>query len=144
LKNKTFFFFPCTKRSIGQVNMARFTILCVFSCLMISCEPGKMPQTNSDKNPAIALVIHGGAGAIRKESMTPERQQAYHEALRQALDTGYAVLASGGRSTDAIIASIAFMENSPLFNAGKGSVFTYSGKIELDASIILRPAPLPV
>ncbi|HEX8037775.1 MAG TPA: isoaspartyl peptidase/L-asparaginase [Chryseosolibacter sp.] len=68
--------------------------------------------------------------------MSPEKEKAYHDALKQALDTGYAVLERGGKSVDAVIAAISFMEDSPLFNAGKGAVFTYSGKNELDASIM--------
>lgn len=116
--------------------MARFAILCMFSCLTMGCEPGKMPQTQKDEKPAVVLVIHGGAGTIRKENMSPERQQAYHDALKQALNAGYAVLDNGGSSIEAIIASISVMEDSPLFNAGKGAVFTYSGKNELDASIM--------
>ncbi|MEX1240390.1 MAG: isoaspartyl peptidase/L-asparaginase [Cyclobacteriaceae bacterium] len=102
----------------------------------MACEPGKMPQTQKNEKPAVALAIHGGAGTIRKENMSPERQQAYHEALKQALNAGYAVLDQGGSSMDAVIASVSLMEDSPLFNAGKGAVFTYSGKNELDASIM--------
>jgi beta-aspartyl-peptidase (threonine type) len=108
----------------------------MFSGLIMACEPGKMPQTQKNEKPAFALAIHGGAGTIRKENMSPERQQAYHEALKQALNAGYAVLEKGGSSMDAVIASISLMEDSPLFNAGKGAVFTYSGKNELDASIM--------
>ena len=116
--------------------MARFTILCVFFSIISACEPGKMPQVSKDKKAGITLVIHGGAGTIRKENMTAERQQAYHEALKQALHAGYEVLENGGSSVDAVIASISTMEDSPLFNAGKGAVFTYAGENELDASIM--------
>ena len=90
----------------------------------------KVPKRESRP---ITLVIHGGAGTIRKENMTPEREKGYHKALEHALDTGYAVLASGGKSTEA---AIKVMEDSPLFNAGKGAALTYSGKNELDASIM--------
>lgn len=93
------------------------------------------PAQQEKKFP-VALVIHGGAGTIRKEQMTPEREEAYHAALKQALNHGYAVLQSGGTSIDAVIASISILEDSPLFNAGKGAVFTYSGKNELDASLM--------
>lgn len=115
--------------------MARFAILLVFFCLNTSCETGKMPA-EKNRRTTIALVIHGGAGTIRKENMSAEREKAYHAALKQALDTGYAVLARGGSSIDAVIAAVTLMEDSPLFNAGKGAVFTYSGKNELDASIM--------
>ncbi|HYC86452.1 MAG TPA: isoaspartyl peptidase/L-asparaginase [Chryseosolibacter sp.] len=84
----------------------------------------------------ITLVIHGGAGTIRKENMTPEKEKAYHDALNAALESGFSVLEQGGTSLDAVIAAIKIMEDSPLFNAGKGAVFTNEGKNELDASIM--------
>lgn len=84
----------------------------------------------------ITIVIHGGAGTILKQNMTPEKEQAYHAALEAALDSGYMVLERGGKSIDAVIAAIKVMEDSPLFNAGKGAVFTNEGKNELDASIM--------
>ncbi len=82
------------------------------------------------------LVIHGGAGTITKENMTPEKEKAYHEALTLALKAGYAELQKGKTSVEAVEAAIVLMENSPLFNAGKGAVFTNEGKNELDASIM--------
>lgn len=84
----------------------------------------------------IALVIHGGAGTILKENMTPEREAAYRETLAEALRGGFAVLDAGGSSLDAVVAAIRIMEDSELFNAGKGAVFTGQGKNELDASIM--------
>lgn len=82
------------------------------------------------------LVIHGGAGTITRSSMTPEREAEYRAALAHALKTGHAILAKGGTSLDAVEATIRIMEDSPLFNAGKGAVFTHDGKNELDASIM--------
>lgn len=82
------------------------------------------------------MVIHGGAGTIEKKSMTPEKEQAYIAVLTQALQTGYDLLSKGSSSLDAVQATINVMENSPLFNAGKGAVFTHDGKNELDASIM--------
>lgn len=82
------------------------------------------------------LVIHGGAGTITKKSMTPEMEQQYRAALEQALRTGHAVLAKGGSSLDAVEATIRVLEDNPLFNAGKGAVFTHEGKNELDAAIM--------
>jgi beta-aspartyl-peptidase (threonine type) len=82
------------------------------------------------------LVIHGGAGTITKASMTPEKEQAYHRSLKEALDAGYALLAKGGTALDAVEAAVKLMEDNPLFNAGKGAVFTNEGKNELDASIM--------
>jgi L-asparaginase / beta-aspartyl-peptidase len=82
------------------------------------------------------LVIHGGAGTILKSQMTPEREQAYKEALTRALQAGYKLLREGKSSVDAVEASVHVMEDSPLFNAGKGAVFTNEGKNELDAAIM--------
>jgi beta-aspartyl-peptidase (threonine type) len=82
------------------------------------------------------LVIHGGAGTITRQSMTPEMEKQYRDALAEALRIGNAVLSKGGSSLDAVEATIRFMEDSPLFNAGKGAVFTHEGRNELDASIM--------
>lgn len=82
------------------------------------------------------LVIHGGAGTILRTSMTPEKEAAYRAALQQALEAGYKALQSGKSSLDAVEAAIHVMEDSPLFNAGKGAVFTHDGRNELDASIM--------
>jgi beta-aspartyl-peptidase (threonine type) len=83
-----------------------------------------------------AIAIHGGAGAITRTSLTPERESAYRAALTEALEAGRHVLAGGGSSLDAVIAAVKVMEDSPLFNAGKGAVFTSEGTNELDASIM--------
>jgi beta-aspartyl-peptidase (threonine type) len=84
----------------------------------------------------IRLVIHGGAGTITRAKLKKDREQAYTQVLAQSLTAGYAVLAAGGSSIDAVIAAIVVMEDSPLFNAGKGAVFSNAGRIELDASIM--------
>ncbi len=84
----------------------------------------------------IMLVIHGGAGTITRASMTPEQEQQYRSALEQALRTGHGVLMRGGTSVDAVEATIRVLEDNPLFNAGKGAVFTHEGKNELDAAIM--------
>src|SRR5688572_391424 len=84
----------------------------------------------------ITLVIHGGAGTITRSNLSPEKEKAYLLKLQEALDSGYAVLESGGKSVDAVIAAIKIMENSPLFNAGKGAVFTHDERNELDAAIM--------
>ncbi len=82
------------------------------------------------------LVIHGGAGTILKSQMTPEKEKAYQQGLNDALQTGYDILSKGGTALDAVEASIKVLEDNPLFNAGKGAVFTNEGKNELDASIM--------
>ncbi|MEO1489190.1 MAG: isoaspartyl peptidase/L-asparaginase [Pseudomonadota bacterium] len=83
-----------------------------------------------------SIAIHGGAGTLERSKMTPERQAAYEAALQEALDAGKAVLAAGGSAMDAVKAAIIPMEDSPLFNAGRGAVFTWEGRNELDASIM--------
>lgn len=84
----------------------------------------------------IVLVIHGGAGTIRKENIVPERETGYRETLERALRAGYDILREGGSSVDAVEAAVRIMEDSPLFNAGRGSVFTARGRNEMDASIM--------
>ena len=83
-----------------------------------------------------ALVIHGGAGVMSRSSMSAEAEAAYLGALNEALDAGNAILQQGGDARAAVIASILVLEDSPLFNAGKGSVFNAEGGHELDASIM--------
>jgi len=82
------------------------------------------------------ITIHGGAGTILKEDMTPELEQAYSTALQDALDAGYAVLANKGAAVDAVEQAVKSLENNVLFNAGRGSVFTKKGEHEMDASIM--------
>lgn len=89
----------------------------------------------SSKRP-FGIVIHGGAGAPDKKLMTQEKEAEYHAKLKEALEAGHAILERGGTSLDAVTAAIVVMEDSPLFNAGKGAVLNYEGKIELDASIM--------
>lgn len=84
----------------------------------------------------ISIAIHGGAGTILKEDMTPELEEAYRVALSDALHAGYAVLEIGGTAVHAVKAAVVVMEDNPLFNAGKGAVFTKKGVNELDAAIM--------
>jgi beta-aspartyl-peptidase (threonine type) len=83
-----------------------------------------------------ALAIHGGAGSIERGSLSSEREQAYRAAMTAALEAGAAVLQRGGSSLDAVEATIRMLEDEPLFNAGRGAVFTADGRNELDASIM--------
>jgi beta-aspartyl-peptidase (threonine type) len=106
-----------------------------FLCLFLLAGYISMAQTKPDYN-KITLVIHGGAGTITRGNMTPEKEEAYKEKLNEALKTGYAILEKGGSSLDAVEATVRVMEDSPLFNAGKGAVFTNEGKNELDAAIM--------
>src|ERR1035437_8133825 len=91
-------------------------------------------QEKQNKN--FALVIHGGAGTILKENMNPELEKQYKDKITEALKAGYDTLSKGGTSIDAVVVSIKILEDSPLFNAGKGSVFSAEVKNEMDASIM--------
>jgi L-asparaginase / beta-aspartyl-peptidase len=107
--------------------------LLVISLFMVSTV---FAQDAKNKKERIVLVIHGGAGTILKKNMTPEKEKAYLDALKQALRSGYKILDKGGKALDAVEAAVRILEDNPLFNAGRGSVFTNEGKNELDASIM--------
>lgn len=83
-----------------------------------------------------AIAIHGGAGTILPALMTPEKEAAYRQGLTEAVQAGEAILKNNGTSLDAVEAAVRCLENNPLFNAGRGAVFTNDGKNELDASIM--------
>jgi beta-aspartyl-peptidase (threonine type) len=83
-----------------------------------------------------AIVIHGGAGTITRARMTPEADAEYRRVMQAVIDTGAAVLSAGGSALDAVERAIRMMEDSPLFNAGKGAVFTHEGRNELDAAVM--------
>jgi beta-aspartyl-peptidase (threonine type) len=93
-------------------------------------------QHENNREPKVAIAIHGGAGTILKSKMTPELEQAYQEKLQEALRAGYKLLKDGKTSVEAVRAAIRVMEDSELFNAGKGAVFTHHKTNELDASIM--------
>ena len=84
----------------------------------------------------ISLAIHGGAGTILKEDMTPELEKAYLQGLDDALAAGYAVMEEGGTAANAVTAALVILEDNMLFNAGRGSVFTKKGVQEMDAAIM--------
>ena len=94
------------------------------------------PPTFAEESPMFAIAIHGGAGVISRATMTPEAEKSYREDLGKALDAGYAILESGGSSMDATVAAVKILEDSPLFNAGRGAVFSAEGINELDASVM--------
>jgi len=95
-----------------------------------------LANTTHAQRPGYVLVIHGGAGNITPERITPEKQGLYEQKLTEALTEGEKILASGGSALDAVVAAVQLMEECPLFNAGKGAVFNAEGKNELDASIM--------
>jgi L-asparaginase / beta-aspartyl-peptidase len=95
--------------------MKKIVVLTVMILAILSCDKknNSMKDKNEEFGP-ITIVIHGGAGTIKKENMSPEKEKAYHDALNLALDSGYKVLEGGGTSLDAVIAAIKTMEDSPL------------------------------
>nr|WP_121269225.1 isoaspartyl peptidase/L-asparaginase [Pedobacter schmidteae] len=97
---------------------------------------GTMVTFAQKKEEKYILVIHGGAGTITRANMSADKEKAYRKALMLALQTGYNVLKSGKTSLDAVEATIHILEDSPLFNAGKGAVFTHDGRNEMDASVM--------
>ena len=108
-----------------------------FSVTLMNCTKEKKINTiTSTKDIPFAIVIHGGAGTIKKEFISPEKEKEIINKLQEALDVGYAILEKGGTSLNAVQATVNVMEDSPLFNAGKGAVFNSKGKNEMDASIM--------
>jgi L-asparaginase / beta-aspartyl-peptidase len=96
----------------------------------------EVKQLQSPQDPRLGFVIHGGAGVISKGSLTPEKEKEYRAKLEEAVTAGYKALQDGKSGLDAVEIAIRILEDSPLFNAGKGAVFTADGKNELDASIM--------
>ena len=90
----------------------------------------------SKNNNHFAIVVHGGAGTILKENMTDEIEKAYKQKLEEALNIGYSILKQNGTSIEAVEATIKILEDSELFNAGKGSVLSNNEEVEMDASIM--------
>jgi len=107
-------------------------LLTMVLTITISCDTTRAKQEKSKW----VIVIHGGAGTIIKENMSPEAETLYTQKLSEALNKASTILENGGTSLDAVTAAITTMEDSPLFNAGKGAVFTAEGKNEMDASIM--------
>lgn len=106
-------------------------ILCVIVLTVFSLSGQEAQEAKS-----FGIVIHGGAGNITKKTMGKKNEKLYRQKLEEALAAGYRILEKGGSSLDAVEAAIRIMEDSPLFNSGKGAVFTGEGANELDASIM--------
>lgn len=115
--------------------MKKISICLALVIAFLGCKEVKEP-TKSTKVNEFAIIIHGGAGTILKKNMTPEKEGAYKAKLSEAIRVGYEILKNGGTSLDAVEKTIHILEDSPLFNAGKGAVFTHEGVNELDASIM--------
>lgn len=118
------------------------SLLLVLSCKEQPKEVVEVAATNTPVNEvkkpseSFGIVIHGGAGTILKKNMTPEKEAAYKAKLEEAVKVGHSILKNGGTSLEAVEKTINVLEDSPLFNAGKGAVFTHEGSNELDASIM--------
>lgn len=113
--------------------MARNTALRLAILALIGCGASR---PGAAQGPPFMLVVHGGAGTIRREDMTPALDSAYRATMTQAIRAGYAVLRANGSALDAVTATITVLEDSPLFNAGKGAVLTNAGTVELDAALM--------
>ncbi len=112
-------------------------VIVLAGCTSSLAEPAEEADVTVEaEQPEWRLVIHGGAGVILRENMTPEREAAYTAALETALEAGGNVLRDGGSALDAVQAAVIPMENDALFNAGHGAVFTAAAEHELDASIM--------
>jgi beta-aspartyl-peptidase (threonine type) len=124
--------------------MTKFFSLLFALLLVCSCGNDKNEATNNtisseiteEDTPVFGLVIHGGAGTILKENMSDSLESAYKAKLEEAIRVGHEILKSGGTAMEAVTKTINVMEDSPLFNAGKGAVFTHDETNELDASVM--------
>jgi beta-aspartyl-peptidase (threonine type) len=128
------------RRALSAATLAALLMpLGCSTALTTKREEEKLMSSSDDVSrpaPRWGIVIHGGAGVIKRESLTPEREAAMRAVLTESLQAGHAILAQGGSSLDAVTAAVRVMEDSPYFNAGKGAVFTHDGKNELDAAIM--------
>ena len=112
-----------------------FALLVVSSCKEETKEVPENIQNKSEKV-EFSIIIHGGAGSIRRDNMSEEKETEYRQKLEEAIRVGYTILENGGTSLDAVQKTINILEDSPLVNAGKGAVFTHEGINEHDASIM--------
>ncbi len=110
-------------------------ILFISSCTTQNSEDEKNKNNIVQKVP-ICIIIHGGAGEIKPGFLSEAQEEEYKAKIEEALNAGYEVLLKGAKATDAVIASIKIMEDSPLFNAGKGAVLNHEGVVSMDASIM--------
>ncbi|WP_088328438.1 isoaspartyl peptidase/L-asparaginase [Lacimicrobium sp. SS2-24] len=113
--------------------MKKLLLRTLMACSVLGISP---VSAQAPAGHPVAIAIHGGAGTINKDNMSAEKEREYRSKLEQAVKAGHAVLAAGGSSLDAVVEAVQVMEQSELFNAGKGAVYTFDGEHELDASIM--------
>ena len=123
------------KAYFGLIGSLALVTMSGLAAPSIDSESSTQKMTDPGTHP-IMLVIHGGAGAIRPGRLSPNYEAAIRKTMAQALEAGYAVLKRGGSSVDAVETVLTLLEDSPLFNAGRGAVATTRGTHELDASIM--------
>ncbi len=127
---------PKTESLLQSKTIQRSTPLIILVFALAILLSSHSTVSAQEEAPVIAIAIHGGAGTISKQRLTPELEKAYIDTLESALNAGYALLRNGEDGTAAVISAITILEDSPLFNAGIGAVYTYQGEHELDASIM--------
>lgn len=120
-----------------------FAILLLLNLLIIGCESESVygdnamsPSHQDSLKVPIKLVVHGGAGYIRRGSLSAEQEKVYQKTLETALSIGYDWMTKGGSSAEAVVKTLSVLEDSPLYNAGQGAVLTHEGKVSMDASIM--------
>lgn len=104
----------------------------IFTCILMLL----ICSTNMSAQQPLTIVVHGGAGTILKKNLSEEKEKAIRSALSEALEAGYSILQAGGTSLDAVKAAVVVMEDSPLFNAGRGAVYNHESSQEMDAAIM--------
>jgi beta-aspartyl-peptidase (threonine type) len=125
---------------LNNIVMKNFILIAAILISSFSCK-NESEYSSKEKDATVkqnefAIIIHGGAGTILKENLSAEKEKAYKLKLEEAIRTGYGILKEGGTSQEAVVKTIQVMETSPLFNAGKGAVFTHEETNELDASFM--------
>ena len=120
--------------------MKKFLFIILMVCISFSCnnsiDSASAEKTALEKQSEFAIIIHGGAGTILRGNLSKKKEKAYRDKLEEAIRAGYTILKNGGTSQLAVVKTIQIMEASPLFNAGKGAVFTHEETNELDASFM--------
>jgi len=124
-------------QNTNSILMKKIISLLTLITVFFACKNEVNTETITiPERPEFSIIIHGGAGTILKKNMTSGKEAAYKAKLEEAIQVGYTILKNGGTSLDAVQKTINVMEDSPLFNSGKGAVFTNAGTNEHDASIM--------